>query len=213
MFFVVESFAFVGIEAIRVDIQAHLASGLPAFHIVGLADKTIAESKERVRAALSCLGFALPAKRITINLSPADLIKEGSNFDLPIALSLLAATGVISNESISEYFALGELTLRGKILPTNGALPAAIEANSYSKGIICSKKNAKEVNWSGNKKIIAADNLLDLINHFNGNQIIVDNQSVEIVSEPVQPDDGYFLNIKGQEMAKRAILIAAAGAA
>jgi magnesium chelatase family protein len=210
MIFEIETFAFVGIEAVRVTIQAHLANGLPAFHIVGLADKTIAESKERVRAALSCLGFALPAKRITINLSPADLIKEGSHFDLPIALCLLGATGAINGVAVSDFFALGELSLKGEILAVSGVLPASIEANKYEKGVICSIKNSKEASWSGNHNVLAATNLLELINHFNGNQIISMSAFEDF---PITDDNESecFLNIKGQEVAKRALLIAAAG--
>jgi magnesium chelatase family protein len=211
MNFVTETFAFSGVEAIRVDVQSHLANGLPAFHIVGLPDKTIAESKERVRAALSAIGLALPSKRITINLSPADLIKEGSHFDLPIALSLLVATGVIRSDVLDDYFSLGELNLRGEILPVNGLLPAAIEALSYDKGVICSEKNVREAVWSGNKKVLAAASLLELVNHFSGNHYLpeVDFDSFPMVSEIEDRDE--FLDIKGQEIAKRAILIAASG--
>jgi len=211
MNFVTETFAFSGIEAIRIDIQSHLANGLPAFHIVGLPDKTIAESKERVRAALSAIGFALPSKRITINLSPADLVKEGSHFDLPIAMSLLGATGVIRSDLLGDYFSLGELSLRGDILPVNGVLPAAIEAMSFNKGVICSDKNVREAAWSGNKRVLAAANLLDLVNHFAGNQYISEVNFDDFPPINIDRDHDEFLDIKGQEIAKRAILIAAAG--
>lgn len=211
MSFVTETFAFSGIEAIRVDVQSHLANGLPAFHIVGLPDKTIAESKERVRAALSAIGFALPSKRITINLSPADLLKEGSHFDLPIALSLLVATGVIRSDILDDYFSLGELNLRGEILPVNGLLPSAVEALSYNKGVICSDKNVREASWSGNKKVLAAANLLDLVNHFAGNSYLPEVDFDAFPEVDHSEGEGDFLDIKGQEIAKRAILIAASG--
>src|ERR1700750_2242724 len=129
--------AFEGVEAREVDVQVHIADGMPGFTIVGLADKAVAESRERVRAALAAIGLALPPKVITVNLSPADLPKEGSHYDLPIALGLLAATGATDAEALSHYVAVGELGLDGRIAPSAGVLLAAIHASSLDKGLIC----------------------------------------------------------------------------
>ncbi len=202
------SLAFRGVDIIDVDVQVQITSGVPNFIIVGLADKTIAESKERVRAALSSIGLALPAKRIVVNLAPADLIKEGSHFDLAIASAILSAMGVLPSEDIIDYLVFGELSLDGSILPVNGALPAAIGASSRDKGIICSKYNGSEAAWSGNEKIIAADNLLSLINHFSGSQVIATPEPVVSNGVSNYPD---LRDIRGQKIAKRALEIAAAG--
>src|SRR5580765_797596 len=133
----VRTVAFSGVEVIDVDTQVTIASGLPAFNVVGLPDKAVAESRERVRAALAAIGLALPPKRITINLSPADLPKEGSHYDLPIALCLLAAIGATDAEALSHYVAVGELCLDGRIAASPGVLLAAIHASSLAKGLIC----------------------------------------------------------------------------
>src|SRR4028119_2189994 len=124
----VATVAFLGLEARAVEVQVQISSGLPKFLVVGLADKAIAESRERVRAALAAIGLALPPKRITVNLSPADLPKEGSHYDLPIALGLLAAMGAIDRELLAGYVAVGELSLDGRIAPAPGALPPAMHA-------------------------------------------------------------------------------------
>ena len=133
----VNTIAFNGLNTLDVDLQLQITSGLPTFNIVGLPDKTIAESKERVRAALNTIGIELPAKRIIINLAPADLLKEGSHFDLPIALALLAGLGIVSPEDVDNYLVIGELGLDGSIMPVNGVLPVAIHANRINKGLIC----------------------------------------------------------------------------
>lgn len=178
------------------------------FTIVGLADKTIAESKERVRAAFTSIGLALPAKKILINLAPADLLKEGSHFDLAIACGVLAAIGVIDPLQIREYLIIGELSLDGTILPVAGTLPAAIGANSQDKGLVCPAQNGPEAAWSGNRDIVAASNLLALINHFKGSHPIAlpDRQLHKL-------DDTYLdlQDIIDQESSKRALEIAAAG--
>ena len=202
------SLTFSGVDIIDVDVQVQITPGVPNFIIVGLADKTIAESKERVRAALSSIGLSLPAKRIIVNLAPADLIKEGSHFDLAIASAILSAMNVLPREDIMVYLVFGELSLDGSILPVNGALPAAIGASSRDKGIICSKYNGSEAAWSGNEKIIAADNLLSLINHFSGSQVIAAPEALVSSSSTNYPD---LRDIKGQKLAKRALEIAAAG--
>ncbi len=126
-----------------------MSSGMPAFTVVGLPDKAVAESRERVRAALVALGLSLPAKRITVNLAPADVLKEGSHFDLPIALGLLVAMGVLSAEDVEPYTALGELGLDGRLTPVAGVLPAAIGASSHDRGLICPQACGGEAAWAG----------------------------------------------------------------
>jgi magnesium chelatase family protein len=205
----IHSFTFQGIEVRQVEIQVHIASGLPAFIIVGLADKTVAEAKERVRAALTSIGLNIPPKRITINLSPADLLKEGSHFDLPIAAGILVSMGILPQEELNDYYILGELSLGGCLNQVIGILPAAIEANAGGKGIICPEENGSEASWSGNGEVLAPKSLLSLINHFKGTQIL--NQP-----EPIKKEQEYSLatdlkSIKGQATAKRALEIAAAG--
>lgn len=140
--------AFTGIDVKEVDVQVRVANGLPAFTIVGLADKAVAESRERVRAALESMGLSLPSKRITVNLAPADLLKEGSHFDLPIALALLTAMGVLATDEIAEYFAMGELSLDGGLSAVSGVLPAAIEASAKGRGFICTEVCGPEAAWA-----------------------------------------------------------------
>jgi magnesium chelatase family protein len=174
-----------------------------------LADKIVTESKERVRAALSSIGMALPIKKITLNLAPADLSKEGSHFDLPIACALLMNMGVIPADSVASYFVMGELSLDGSIVGVSGVLPASIGAIARGMGIICPYDNGKEAAFSGNVDILAPRNLLELINHFNGRQILSPPKMQTIVAEEESFD---FFEIKGQKMAKRALEIAASGA-
>ena len=154
----INTVAFNGLEILNVDLQVQISSGLPAFTIVGLPDKAVAESRERVRAALQSLGLSLPAKRITVNLAPADLLKEGSHFDLPVALGLLIGMGILPQEELSGYFVLGELGLDGSIVPVNGVLPVAIKAYSQNKGLICPSAQGSEAVWSGLKDILAPHN-------------------------------------------------------
>jgi len=164
--------AFSGIECLEIDAQVQIAAGLPAFTIVGLPDKAVGESRERVRAAFNALGLTLPPKRITVNLAPADLLKEGSHFDLPIALGLLAAMGVLPGEEIRSYFALGELGLDGKLAPVAGVLPAAIAARAADRGLICPAPQGGEAAWAGGIEVLAPVSLLALINHFKGTQVL-----------------------------------------
>jgi magnesium chelatase family protein len=204
----ISSVAFSGVEVINVDVQVQITSGIPSFTIVGLADKTIGESKERVRAAIFSMGLALPAKKILVNLAPADLIKEGSHFDLAIAVAILAQMGVLPIEEVQEYIILGELSLDGSILPVSGVLPSSINALSQNLGIICPKQNGSESAWSGNEKILAPSNLLELINHFKGNSVLTQPKIETDTTEIKYPD---LKDIKGQAFAKRALEIAAAG--
>lgn len=204
----INTVTFNGLEVLNVDLQVQISSGMPAFSIVGLPDKSIAESRERVRAALNSLGLSVPAKRITINLAPADLLKEGAHFDLPVALGLLAGMGIIPQEEISRYVVLGELSLDGAILPVNGALPVAIKANAQNLGLICPEAQGAEAAWSGLKDIIAASSLLALINHFKGAQIIPAPKTLKKAPAAKHLD---MKDVKGQESAKKALEIAAAG--
>src|ERR1700759_993293 len=151
----VGSFAFSGIEAVPVEVQVQISSGLPAFLVVGLPDKAVAEARERVRAALTAMGLALPPKRVLINLAPADLLKEGSHFDLPIALAVLAAMEVLPRDEGAQYAALGELSLDGTLTPFPGVLPAAIAASGAGLGLICPTMQGGEAAWAGRIEVLA----------------------------------------------------------
>ncbi len=200
--------AFSGIEVQPIDVQVQISPGLVAFNIVGLPDKAVAESRERVRAALHSLGLALPAKRITINLSPADVVKEGSHYDLPIALGLLVMMNILPLEEMTRFTALGELALDSTLTPVSGVLPAAIDALSRERGIICPAACGGEAAWAGDIEVLAAPNLLSLINHFKGTQVLSRPEPAVLEDTIALPD---LRDIKGQETAKRALEIAAAG--
>ena len=200
--------AFQGIDVMDIDVQVQIAPGIVGFTVVGLPDKAVAESRERVRSALGAIGLALPAKRITVNLSPADVLKEGSHFDLPIALGLLVAMGVLDGEELQRYTALGELALDGALSAVAGVLPAAIGASAHERGIICPLACGGEAAWAGEIEVLAAPSLLALINHFKGTQVLARPEPKLAEDESDIPD---LRDIKGQETAKRALEVAAAG--
>ena len=204
--------AFEGIEAREVDVQVHMADGgarpEAPFNIVGLADKAVGESRERVRAALSAIGLALPHNRITVNLAPADMPKEGSHYDLPIAIALLAAMGVLPASEMTGYLAMGELSLDGHITAVNGILPAALRAGQSGRGLICPAACGSEAAWAGEIEIIAAPSLIAFVNHIKGVQVLGVPEPRLSSLMPAIPD---LKDVKGQETAKRALEIAAAG--
>jgi magnesium chelatase family protein len=198
--------AFSGLQARRVDAQVQIAGGLPGISIVGLGDKAVSESRERVRAAFAALGLALPAGRIIVNLAPADLPKEGSHYDLPIALALMAEIGVLPKDALDGVGAFGELGLDGSLAPTPGALPAAMSANGWGLGFICPAACGAEAAWADGE-IVAAPSLIALVNHFRGGHAIAPPLRGELIGGGV-----ILRDVKGQEQAKRALEIAAAGA-
>jgi Subunit ChlI of Mg-chelatase len=196
----VSTVAFEGIEARAVDVQVQVAPGMPAFNVVGLPDKAVSEARERVRAALIASGLALPARRITVNLAPADLPKEGSHYDLPIALGLMAAIGAIPADALSGFTVLGELGLDGSVAPVTGVLPAAIGANGRAEGLIRPVECGPEAAWaSPDMEIIAASSLIQLANHFRGTQVLSRPQPKvrEVAGGALDLKD-----IKGQESAQ-----------
>ena len=205
----VQSFAFSGIEAVPVEVQVQISAGLPAFLVVGLPDKAVGEARERVRAALTAMGLALPPRRVLINLAPADLLKEGSHFDLPIALAVLAAMEVLPREELAEFAALGELSLDGSLNPVAGVLPAAIGASMRGLGLICPAAQGGEAAWAGQIQVLAAADLLVLINHFRGTQVLGQPEPAGIAEPGRAPD---LAEVRGMESARRALEIAAAGA-
>jgi magnesium chelatase family protein len=204
----VATVAFLGLEARAVEVQVQIAPGLPSFIVVGLPDKAVAESRERVRSALAAIGLALPPKRITVNLSPADMPKEGSHYDLPIALGLLGAMGVIDAETLASYVVVGELGLDGRVAPSPGVLLAALHASEREVGLVCPVAQGPEAAWAGSIEVIAAPDLLSLLNHFRGGAQLAPPAPGEADRPAPGPD---LKQVKGQETAKRALEIAAAG--
>ncbi len=203
--------AFEGMEPREVDVQVHIGPGGGTggqFNVVGLADKAVGESRERVRAALNAVGLALPYNRITVNLAPADLPKEGSHYDLPIALGLLAAMGVLPASEMAGYTAMGELSLDGRITAVAGVLPAAVAASAANRSLICPAVCGSEAAWAGGLEIVAAPSLIALVNHIKGAQVLTPPEPKLATSTVSVPD---MKDVKGQETAKRALEIAAAG--
>ena len=208
----VNTVAFQGIEVLPIDVQVQVTGGVVGFTVVGLPDKAVGESRERVRGALHALGLALPPKRITVNLAPADVLKEGSHFDLPIALGLLVALGVLPGPEVAQHSALGELSLDGAIAPVAGVLPAAVDAAARDLGLICPAACGSEAAWAANDggriAVLAAPTLLALINHFKGTQVLAPPVPRIAEDRGTLPD---LRDVKGQETAKRALEVAAAG--
>lgn len=200
--------AFEGVEARLVEVQCAVTAGLPSLSLVGLPDKAVSEAKERVRAALAAMAIALPAKRITINLSPADLPKEGSHFDLPIALALLAALEIIPKDEVEGTVALGELSLDGRLVPVIGALAAAMTAAEEDRILLCPKACGAEAAWVGATQVLAAASLDEVVRHYTGRTPIAPAEAGEVTAAPLGRD---MRDVKGQERAKRALEIAAAG--
>lgn len=200
--------AFEGVSARTVEVQCAVTPGLPAFAVVGLPDKAVSEARDRVRAALSAMGIALPSKRITVNLSPADLPKEGSHFDLPIALALLAALEIVPPDAVERTTALGELSLDGSLIGVLGALPAAMAAAEEDRTLLCPRASGAEAAWVGACQVIAAASLMEVVRHYTGQAPITPAEPGEVTGEA----GGRCLrDVKGQERAKRALEIAAAG--
>jgi len=200
--------AFEGVEARIVEVQCAVAPGMPYFGLVGLPDKAVSEAKERVRAALASMSIALPSKRIIVNLSPADLPKEGSHFDLPIALALLAALEIIPKDEVEGTLALGELSLDGRLIPVLGALPAAMAAAEEDKTLLCPRACGPEAAWVGACQVLGADSLDEVVRHYTGQQPLTPAEAGEVQVERGTRD---LRDVKGQERAKRALEIAAAG--
>ncbi len=205
----IQTAAFNGVEVLGVDVQLHLARGaVPGFNIVGLANKAVSESRERVRSALAAIGMAIPPLKVTCNLAPADVVKEGSHYDLPIALALLVALGKVDADAAAQWMVVGELGLDGSIAPVAGVLPVAIDALSRGLGVICPAGNGGEAAWAGSVDVVAPANLLELINHLNDDATLPRPKPAPLESGPSVPD---LRDVKGQETVKRALEVAAAG--
>ncbi|MBP0614173.1 YifB family Mg chelatase-like AAA ATPase [Jiella mangrovi] len=205
----VKTVAFQGIDAVPVDVQVMVAPGKVGIQIVGLPDKAVAESRERVQAALHASGLSMPPKKVTVNLAPADLPKEGSHYDLPIALGLMVALGAVPSDVLADYCVLGELSLDGMITPVAGVLPAAMRANALEMGLVCPAECGPEAAWaSADMNIVAARSLIQIANHFRGTQVIARPEPAIRAAPTNLPD---LADIKGQFVAKRALEVAAAG--
>lgn len=205
------SVIFNGMDATRIDVQVQLSAGLssPEFNIIGLADRAVKESAERIKNVLGALNISLPPKRLTVNLSPADVEKTGSHFDLPILCGILCALGILPQDELSHYLILGEVGLNGTIVRTDGVLPASVWANKNNLGIICPGAQGAEARMSGHTNILAPNHVLELINHFKGTQILPMPEFTPTAVATVSCGD--MAEVHGQDAAKRALEIAAAG--
>lgn len=202
------SVCFEGIEPKLVEIECAISPGLPAFSIIGLPDKAVSEARDRIRTALGALSIALPSRRITVNLSPADMPKEGSHLDLPIALALLAALNIISHEDSEGALAIGELSLDGRLQPVTGALPAALKAAELGKDLFCPETSGAEAAWVDATRVFATKSLLAIIQHLTGQA-----PREPAIARQISPKSSVLdmAEVRGQERAKRALEIAAAG--
>ena len=200
--------AFVGIEARLVEVQAAVSPGIPSFSIVGLPDKAVSEARERIRAAFSAMSVAMPSKRVTVNLSPADLPKEGSHFDLPIALAVLAVLEVVPAEELANVVSLGELSLDGRLVSVAGALPAAVAAAEDQRSLICPPGCGAEAAWIGTVPVVAPPGLKQVVDHLTGRAPVAPSAPGHVVRPPIRAD---MSDVRGQERARRALEIAAAG--
>jgi magnesium chelatase family protein len=200
--------AFFGVQPKLIEVQVQFAPGLPTFTIVGLADKAVAESRERIRACLHGLGMDIPAVRLTVNLTPADLQKEGTHYDLPITLAILGVMKIIPKDELKNYIALGEITLDGRILSVPGVLPSVLLSAEHGKGIICPKDCGPEAAWGGDIRILAPLDILEIIRHFN-DEIVLSQPEPRLDEASIQPLD--MKDVKSQHFAKRGLEIAAAG--
>ncbi|MBV0891784.1 YifB family Mg chelatase-like AAA ATPase [Paracoccus sp. Z118] len=200
--------AFEGIEARLVEVQASVGAGMPSFGIVGLPDKAVSEARERVRAAFNALSVAMPSRRVTVNLSPADLPKEGSHFDLPIALAVLAALDILPADELAGVVSLGELALDGRLVPVTGALPAAMAAAEDDRTLICPESCGAEAAWVASVPVLAPATLKQVLDHLTGRAPIARARAGEVAPAPRLRD---LADVRGQERARRALEIAAAG--
>jgi len=205
---VVHSRALAGIEAPAVTVEVHLSNGLPSLVIVGLPETEVKESRERVRSALLTARFEFPARRITVNLAPADLPKEGGRFDLPIALGILAASGQIPADSLSGHEFIGELALTGELRPVRGALTAALQARARNRALVVPRANADEAALAEASHVLAAGHLLDVSGYLARTAPLASHVPGEPCEALHYPD---LREVRGQHQAKRALEIAAAG--
>lgn len=206
---IVYSRAQLGLDAPLVTVEVHLTGGLPGLSIVGLPEAAVRESKDRVRSALINARFEFPARRITINLAPADLPKEGGRFDLPIALGILVASKQLSAHRLEDYEFLGELALTGELRPIRSALPASLSARDASRRLVLPRSNADEAALISNSQVLPAEHLLEVCAHLNGSAPITAQPTTEAWVEPPGYED--LGDVRGQYQARRALEIAAAG--